>query len=96
MKWRVVIRPRAETDLQEARGWYENQQKGLGGQFLAEIAIAIQLLAENPEIHPEYYRGFRRALTRRFPYKLFYRLEPNRIVVFRVLHARRNHSRLLD
>jgi plasmid stabilization system protein ParE len=34
-------------------------------------------------------------LTRRFPYKLFYRLEGKRIIVFRILHAHRDHARLL-
>jgi toxin ParE1/3/4 len=67
VKWRVVIRPRAESDLREARDWYEDRRKGLGQEFLAEIAIAVRLLAENPELYPEYYRGFRRALTKRFP-----------------------------
>lgn len=37
MKWRLVIRPRAETDLREAHGWYESQRLGLGAEFLAEI-----------------------------------------------------------
>ena len=41
MKWRVVIRPRAEADLREARKWYENQRAGLGDEFLAEFGITI-------------------------------------------------------
>ena len=95
MKWHVLIRPQAESDLREARNWYENQRPGLGDKFLADIGITIQLLARDPECRPEYYRGFRRLLTRRFPYKLFYRLEGNRVIVFRILHARRDHPRLL-
>ena len=71
MKWRVVIRPRAETDLREARNWYENQQPGLGDEFLAEFGSTILRLLKDPERRPDYYRGFRRVLTRRFPYKLF-------------------------
>ena len=67
----------------------------LGNEFLADIGITIQLLARDPERRPDYYRGFRRVMTRRFPYKLFYRLEGNRIIVFRILHARREHPRLL-
>jgi hypothetical protein len=69
VKWRVAIRPRAETDLRQARNWYENKRAGLGDEFLAEIGITLELLARNPERHPDYYRGFRRVLTRRFPYK---------------------------
>jgi toxin ParE1/3/4 len=96
VKWRVVIRPRAESDLCEARDWYENQRAGLGEQFVTQTTATIDLLARDPQLHPEYYRGFRRVLMRRFPYKIFYRLEGNRIIVFRVLHSRRNHPRLLQ
>ena len=95
MKWRVVIRPRAEADLREARDWYENQRAGLGKEFLTQTGITLQLLVRDPDFRPEYYRGFRRILMRRFPYKLFYRLEGERIIVFRVLHAQRDHPRLL-
>jgi toxin ParE1/3/4 len=95
VKWRLVIRPRAETDLREARSWYENQRAGLGTEFLAEIDTTIQILMRDPQRHPIYYRGFYRVLARRFPYKVFYRLEGDRIIVFRILHARRDHPRLL-
>jgi toxin ParE1/3/4 len=95
VKWRVIIRPRAEADLRDGRNWYENQRTGLGEEFLVETANTIKLLLHNPELRSEYYRGFRRILLRRFPYKLFYRLEGKRIIVFRVLHARRDHPPLL-
>ena len=52
-------------------------------------------LEEQPDRRPPYYRGFRRVVTRRFPYKLFYRLESDRVIVFRVLHAKRDHLRWL-
>ena len=95
MKWAVIIRPRAETDLREACQWYEAQRAGLGDEFLGEVKRAITFLEEQPDRRPLYYRGFRRLLMRRFPYKRFYRIEGNRVIVFRVLHAKRDHPRLL-
>ena len=95
MEWRVVIRPRAETDPSEARDWYESQRVGLGAEFVAEVNTMIHVLVHDPRRHAIYYRGFRRVLARRFPYKLFYRLEDDRIIVFRILHARRDHPRFL-
>ncbi len=95
MKWRLVIRPRAETDLREAPDWYESQRTGLGMEFIAEIEAALQSLVRDPQRHTVYYRGFRRVFMHRFPYKLFYRLEGNRVIIFRILHARRDHPRLL-
>ena len=80
-----MIRPNAEADAREARQWYESQRAGLGDE----------LLEEHPDRRPIYYRGFRRLLTRRFPYKLFYRLEDDRVIVFRILHAKRDHRRQL-
>ena len=94
MSWRVIIRPKAEADLREARLWYETQRTGLGDELLQEIGRTIDLLKEQPE-RPVYYRGFRRSLTRRFPYKLFYRIEGTRVIVFRILHAKRDHRQQL-
>ena len=95
MKWLVIIRPRAEADLREARQWYEEQRAGLGDEFLDEVREAIISLEDQPARRPPYYRDFRRMLTRRFPYKLFYRIEDDRVIVFRVLHAKRDHRRWL-
>lgn len=87
----AIVRPRAEADLQDAWIWYESQRPGLGGEFLAEIHTAIRSLEMDPERRPVYYRDFRRMLTRRFPYKIFYRTEGHRVVIFRVLHVKREH-----
>ena len=95
MKWRVSIRPRAEADLREACEWYERQRPGLSEELLREVGSAVRLLEEAPERRPIYYRGFRRLLLRRFPYKIFYLLEEDRVIVFRILHAKRDHPQLL-
>ena len=92
MNWRVIIRPNAEADLREARSWYESRRAGLGDELLDEVRRAVRLLETEPERRPFYYRDFRRLLTRRFPYKLFYRTEGDRVIVFRILHAKRKHQ----
>jgi toxin ParE1/3/4 len=92
VSWRVIIRPNAEADAREARLWYESRRSGLGDELLEEIRHAIRVLEEHPERRPIYYRGFRRLLTRRFPYKLFYRIEGDRVIVFRILHTKRDHQ----
>ncbi|HTX21142.1 MAG TPA: type II toxin-antitoxin system RelE/ParE family toxin [Candidatus Aquilonibacter sp.] len=95
MNWHVIIRPNAEADLREGWLWYESQRAGLGDELLIEIRAAIHRLETDPEHRPFYYRDFRRLLTRRFPYKLFYRVESRRVIVFRILHAKREHQRQL-
>ena len=95
MSWRVSIRAAAEADLREAEEWYERQRPGLGGEFLISAADALTRLEESPERFPLYYRGFRRVLMERFPYKVFFRIEGDAVIVFRILHAARDHVRQL-
>lgn len=92
MKHPVIVRPRADNDLRAARDWYEDQQPGLGSAFVKEVAAAVDQLAERPELTAFYYRNFRRTLLHRFPYKLFYQVIDDRIVVFRALHAKQSHG----
>lgn len=91
----VTLRPQAREDLLDAYHWYEDQRSGLGNEFLAAAAQIFLILEESPERFPVYYNGFRRAMLDRFPYKVFYRIENTSIIVFRILHAARDHARLL-
>jgi plasmid stabilization system protein ParE len=63
----------------------------LGGQLLLEVSRIVADLEQQPDRNPFYYGDFRRLLTNRFPYKVFYRIHGDRVVVFRILHAKRDH-----
>ena len=93
--WQVTVRPAAEADLAAAEAWYEDKRAGLGQEFLASVAGTLMRVESNPEQFPIYYRDFRRALVRRFPYKVFFRIVGDGAIVFRVLHAAGDHRRRL-
>ncbi len=93
MKWLLHLRPEAEQDLAEASEWYEERRSGLGHEFLDSVALALRSLAHTPELRPFYFRSFRRVLIARFPYKIFYQVIGDRIVIFRVMHAKQEHHR---
>ena len=95
MKWLLVIRPRAQADLAKARDRYDKVRPELGDDFLDEIGAALERIEEDPERPLLYHRGFRRVIPRRFPYKIFYRVEGDRVIVFRVLHGHQDHPRRL-
>ena len=95
MIWRVQIHHFARTDIQDARDWYDRQCNGLGGEGLLAVEDALAQLEQHPTRQRVYYRGFRRTLMRRFPYKLFYLIDGEDVHVLRVLHGRRDHRRLL-
>jgi toxin ParE1/3/4 len=92
----IYIRPRAEADILRAKEWYNKKKSGLGDEFISEIRRFIKTLEENPEKRAFYYRNFRCLFTRRFPYKIFYIVEADRVVVFRVLHIKADHPRWLE
>jgi len=86
----LIIRPKAEAELSDAFGWYEDQVPGLGADYLNAVEASLYAIKRNPEIYPVVHGTIRRCLIRRFPYALFYLAEPSRIVVLAVLHVRRN------
>jgi toxin ParE1/3/4 len=92
MPHRIIIRHEAEIDITDAVIWYHHQQTGLGNEFLTEIEIAITSAATNPNQYPRLRRkpDVRRTLMKRFPYRIFFILKPEHIVVFRVLHSARH------
>ena len=90
---RPVFRPAAAADVDEAYRWYEAQRVGLGEEFLAAVSAALEFVQENPEQYPVVYREARRALLRRFPYGLYYRIVEGQVVVVPCFHARRDPRR---
>jgi plasmid stabilization system protein ParE len=91
MSLRLIVRPEAEADIREIVRWYEEKQSGLGWQFAQEAGESIGRALDNPRA----YRLMRRQppvrgiLTRRFPYRIFYLLREDALVVFAVIHGKR-------
>jgi plasmid stabilization system protein ParE len=91
MTRQLIIRAEAEADISQAAIWYHKQVPQLGEQFIAEVRMAIERAVANPRQYRRLRRRpeIRRVLLRRFPYRVFFMLEPESIVVFRVLHGAR-------
>ena len=90
---RLYVEPEAAADLDAAFRWYETQRPGLGSEFLAEVAHVFSQVEEAPLRYPILRGMTRRALVRRFPYAVFYVLEPDLVAVTAVLHGRRDPRR---
>jgi plasmid stabilization system protein ParE len=86
----MIIRPEAEADLVSARDWYERQREGLGAAFLLCVEEVLEHIGRTPEMYTAVYRDVRRALTRRFPYAVYYWMAGNEVVVLGILHTRRD------
>ena len=89
----IVVRPAAAADIDEAFLWYEGQRAGLGHEFLAAAQTLIDAVAQYPLRYPVVRRNTRRALLRRFPYAIYFRIYDEVIVVVACMHGRRNPRR---
>lgn len=85
----LVFRLAAAADVEDAYRWYEEQRAGLGEELLSALTAALALVADLPLAFPIVHRDTRRALLKRFPYALYYRILDDCIVVVGCLHARR-------
>lgn len=85
----IIIRSGAEGEMMEAYDWYEARVPGLGSEYLLAVDATLHAIARTPEQYPVVHKSIRRALTRRFPYEVFFLDEVERIVVLAVFHAKR-------
>jgi len=86
----VVFRAYARLQATQAQAWYEEQQAGLGVEFAQSLYASIARVARQPLAAPVVHGDVRRAVLKRFPYSVFYVVEPQRLVVLRCVHTRRN------
>ncbi len=85
----IVTRPAAAAEIEAAYLWYERERQGLGEEFLEAVNYFVGVIAEHPQRFPVVHRDLRRALLRRFPYSILYRLVAGHIVVVACFHSKR-------
>jgi hypothetical protein len=88
---RIEILSEAEDDLVTGAKFYERRRAGLGEYFLNSLYSDIDSLPLYAGIHRLFF-GFHRALSKRFPFAIFYRFDRGKklILVYRVLDLRRD------
>ncbi|MBT5706613.1 MAG: type II toxin-antitoxin system RelE/ParE family toxin [Verrucomicrobia bacterium] len=87
----LIVRAEAETDISNAALWYHDREEGLELEFALEIRSALGRVVANPEIHPvlRLRPEVRRILTKRFPYRIFFIVRDDAIVIIAFVHAAR-------
>ena len=85
----VVVLEDAIGDIERARDFYERIRSGLGAYFVGALLADIETLSHAHGIHARCF-GFRRKLSARFPFGIYYRETPERTEIFAVLDLRRD------
>lgn len=87
---KIRLHEQAYNDVDEAARWYDEQEPGLGDDFLAELNAYFTSLVDSPGVWPlwpgarQAKYAVRRRLLARFPYALAYQLVEDTIIVVAV------------
>ena len=94
---RIEYHPSIEQELREAASYYNKVSSGLGSDFLAEFERQISTIAALPLRWRAVENGIRRAMMRRFPYAIYFRVVDDDLIrVIVIKHRHRHPERGLD
>ena len=91
MPKKLILTKDAEQDLNGAYRWYQEQDQGLGQEFFRCIDAKLSEISRTPLHYQIVYKDrVHRALSKRFPFSIYYINDEEVIIVFAILHQRRS------
>jgi toxin ParE1/3/4 len=88
---RVEYHPAIERELSEIIKYYNDCSRGLGGEFLNEFERQILKIAAMPTRWMTVETGVRRALMKRFPFVIYFKILENDTIRVTVIKHQRRH-----
>ena len=85
---KIRILSSASRDLADGYRFYEQQSEGLGDYFLDSLYSDIDSLLVCAGVHAVHFGHYRRLLSKRFPFSVYYRVDGSVAEVIAVLDNR--------
>lgn len=85
----IIFHPDIEHEVKASYEWYQNQAVGLGDDYLNELEIAYNAIAELPDTWPKFQNNLRRFLLSKFPFSVIYQFNQEAVFVVAVMHNSR-------
>ena len=86
----MLVRRVAQREFDKAADWYDEQRAGLGTEYIEAVNQTLARIESNPGGYAVVHEELRLALVQRFPYAIYYRVEPAQIVVVAIIHTARD------
>ncbi|MDI1336345.1 MAG: type II toxin-antitoxin system RelE/ParE family toxin [Lacunisphaera sp.] len=88
----MVLTPEAKADIIQAATWYAQRSARAAEAFLGAVGVTFRRIEAQPtaQVVVDAATGARRALLRKFPHRVLYLIDDDRLVVFAVMHHRRD------
>ncbi len=79
----------AKNEFFAARDYYDDLVYGLGKIFINETERYFEIIKSNPLAYPIIKKNVRKAVMKKFPYSILYRLESNKIYILAIANNKR-------
>ena len=86
----IKILDLARDDLMDGYHFYEQQRKDLGTYFLENLSADIESLRFTGGTHRVVYKSFHRALSKRFPWAIYYTVSQQTLYIHAITDCRRD------
>ncbi len=85
----IIVRPLADADARDAKAWYAGRSSEAAERFVDALAATVSLISDHPYAFQRVDEATRRAVLRRFPYAVYYRVTEEAVIVLAV-HGRQD------
>lgn len=85
----LVLLATAKADFDAAFDWYAARSESAARRFTEEVAGAIERASSEPDRFGRLDTGHRQARVKRFPYRIIFQVDGERLTVVAIAH----HSR---
>lgn len=86
----------AEKDLQKAVLYYLEKDELLAIRFLNDFEETVNDISRWEEAWPLLTGSYRKHLMKQFPYAIFFRSEKDNILIYYVVHCKRDHREIIQ
>ena len=93
---KIHILDHAEDDLVDGYNFYEDQAPGVGIYFLDCIYSDVESLVLYAGIHRIVHKSYRRMLSERFPFAIYYTVSGDTINIHAIIDCRRDPAWIRD
>jgi hypothetical protein len=86
---KLILVELAKRELHEAMIYYDEQESGLGNEFIDEVNLGFSQILKHPEAWPYIYNSIRALRVARFDFRIVYSIAENEIIVVAICHCTR-------
>ncbi len=86
---KIKFHQAAKNEFFAVRDYYDDLVYGLGKTFIFEIERHLEIIKSNPLAYPVIRKNIRKAVIKKFPYSILYRVEKGKIFVLAIANHKR-------